>query len=775
VAITPDGSTIAAGGFTERLVGGTAIYLFDRESGALIKRIHDDLPNVTHFLTFSSDGRYLAAALGGGAGVRVFDRDKDWSEAVRDPYDGESYGATFAHDGRLATTSYGSAGSIRLYDSNFRLIAGPVKAPSGNFPAKIAFSPDGRWLAVGYAGVAAVDLFDGRSLNRVPGPNPTNLRAGSGGLAEVGWSHDGRTLLAAGSAIFDNDRMVLLAWDQAGRGKQRQFSYCAEDTARGLDSLPDGRIAVASMAPCFGLMSAKGEPIWSVPSPTADFIDSTDRLKVSADGKIVDFGLGDVAGTNLRFDTESLRLSDEVSDDGLTFAPNREGLPIDSWRDGDSPTLRGRLIPIGEYDIARSLAIAQDGKRFFLGSSYALAAFDEAGALKWRRWARNEAWAVNASKDGRIVVAAYGDGAIRWHRADDGTELLALQVLPNKTDWVLWTPEGFYEATPGAKDVLKWVVNHGPDSAATTLSVSAISALHRPDALKLVLDQLETARALGIADVAAARVDVQNATGSLKPPGAVLHVLAIGIDQFGDKAGSLHLDYAVDDARDVANVLLSQKSTPEKPTLYVDVRPVVLRDQTAGRKAILDAMDDLARTMQTGPVQDVAVILISTHGAMIKDDFYLAPYGFDITTPRGMQTTGISLNEFAKAVTALAGQGKVLLLVDACYAGAVGLDGSPTSLDASVVRNLVTKNTITVLSSSTKDEPSKELPGWTHGAFTQAFLDALGGGAHPDDQGRISMPELAKAMDKDLDTLTKGGQHLSPHVNFLSDVFVVSH
>jgi hypothetical protein len=37
------------------------------------------------------------------------------------------------------------------------------------------------------------------------------------------------------------------------------------------------------------------------------------------------------------------------------------------------------------------------------------------------------------------------------------------------------------------------------------------------------------------------------------------------------------------------------------------------------------------------------------------------------------------------------------------------------------------------------------------------------------------MPELAKAMDKDLDTLTKGGQHLSPHVNFLSDVFVVNH
>jgi len=39
-----------------------------------------------------------------------------------------------------------------------------------------------------------------------------------------------------------------------------------------------------------------------------------------------------------------------------------------------------------------------------------------------------------------MVVAAYGDGTIRWHRADDGRELLALKVLANKTAWVLWTP-----------------------------------------------------------------------------------------------------------------------------------------------------------------------------------------------------------------------------------------------------------------------------------------------------------------------------------------------
>ena len=100
--------------------------------------------------------------------------------------------------------------------------------------------------------------------------------------------------------------------------------------------------------------------------------------------------------------------------------------------DGTSPTLDGQALPFRTYEIARSLAIAPDAKRFFLGSSFALTAFDDAGTQKWRRQSRNEVWAVNASKDGRIVVTADSDGAIRWHRADDGRELLALQVLPNK-------------------------------------------------------------------------------------------------------------------------------------------------------------------------------------------------------------------------------------------------------------------------------------------------------------------------------------------------------
>ena len=62
-------------------------------------------------------------------------------------------------------------------------------------------------------------------------------------------------------------------------------------------------------------------------------------------------------------------------------------------------------------------------------------AFDAEGNPLWSRSLPN-AYAVNISGDGRLVVAALGDSTIRWYRMDDGGELLALQVLSDrKTGW----------------------------------------------------------------------------------------------------------------------------------------------------------------------------------------------------------------------------------------------------------------------------------------------------------------------------------------------------
>jgi uncharacterized caspase-like protein len=320
--------------------------------------------------------------------------------------------------------------------------------------------------------------------------------------------------------------------------------------------------------------------------------------------------------------------------------------------------------------------------------------------------------------------------------------------------------------------VLKWVVNHGPDSAATTLPVSAIVKLHRPSALPHVLDQLETAHALGVDDMTQARFDVQAATGSAKPPGGVLHVLAIGVDRFGDKAAGLHLDYAAEDAHDIASALLdSQKGGPGKASLYADVDLQYLPNDKADSATILDAMaQSMAKNDQD---QDVAVILVSSHGEMIDGQFYLIPYGFDPGSQGRSIKSAVSASEFAKKVGALAAHGKVLLLLDACHSGAVGAQTWAKDPDAKILQDTMDLENVTVLTSSKKDELSDELPEWKHGALTEAFLDALKGAA--DAQGIVKLSALTDAMENEVQSLTKGRQHLGMHVNFSGDLFVAAH
>jgi hypothetical protein len=80
---------------------------------------------------------------------------------------------------------------------------------------------------------------------------------------------------------------------------------------------------------------------------------------------------------------------------------------------------------------------------------------------------------------------------------------------------------------------------------------------------------------------------------------------------------------------------------------------------------------------------------------------------------------------------------------------------------------------VTVLTSSRRNELSEELPEWKHGALAQAFLDALAGSA--DSKGIVTRSALTDAMENEVQSLTKGRQHLGMHVNFSGDLFVAGH
>jgi uncharacterized caspase-like protein len=286
---------------------------------------------------------------------------------------------------------------------------------------------------------------------------------------------------------------------------------------------------------------------------------------------------------------------------------------------------------------------------------------------------------------------------------------------------------------------------------------------------------METARAVGIADVAAARRQIQFATGAAVAPGARLHVLAIGISDYGDKAQFLRLKFADKDAKDVANALVKTQSSEYNKMggLYADVLAQYLYNSTADRVGIFNAF----ATMQTNIAkdsagQDLAVVMFSGHGAVVGGRFYLLPYGVDARTPAELKASGISSDEFQAEVKTLAEHGRVLLLLDACHSGAVTADGSELTPNADLLRSAMSMSNVTVLTSSKGNEPSREDDKWKNGAFTKVLMQGLSGDADEHHRGVISMSELTEYIMSQLPLLTDGQQHPEVEQRFQSDLFV---
>ncbi|WP_298379971.1 caspase family protein [Azospirillum sp.] len=753
VAISPDGALIAAGGWTAEDGKPQVIHLFDRASGASVGRIGESWDVVKH-LTFSPDGRRLVATLGKTSGIRLYDRERNWAETARDAdYGGDSYGAAFSQDGRLATSSLD--GKVRLYDAALRRLA-VWDSGSGQRPFGVAFSPDGQRLAVGFDDSTRVALLDGRSL--APLAEPDRGGIDNGDLSKVAWSADGKTLLAGGRYANDAGYPVV-AWADGGRGKRRMIA-AGQSTLMSLAPLADGGLLAAATDPYLARLSAEGAAVWTQGPPQADFSGQRRTLTLSADGLRVDFGYQQWGKEPARFDLSSLTLSLAPAADGGAIPPNQDALPITDWNYTVSPKLAGTALPLRPFEMSRSLAVQPGARRFVLGTEWSLRAFAADGAPLWRRPAPSVVWAVNISGDGRLAVAAYGDGTIRWHRMEDGRELLAFMPLVNKKDWAAWTPEGFYDATPGARDALRWHVNRGWN-AADSLSVSAIPSSHRPDLLLRALRDPDGVTALGRADVAAVQQEVTARTGV--NPGAKLHALTIGIKNYGSKASQLRLDYADADARDVARAL-----TGDRGRLYVKGSQQVLSNDDATKPGIFRALQTLRGAMASGNDRDIAVLLFSGHGMLVDGEYYLLPHGVDARDSVGVASSGLSLSELKRQVSLLAAKGRVLLLLDACHSGAAANNAAP---DAQQLGSQLKLPQVSVLTSSSANQPSRENADWGHGAFSKALLEALDPDSSVNRNREISILGIATYVRKRVAVLTSSGQSVGMELSFDDDLF----
>lgn len=512
-AISNDGSQVACGGVTGlQWDDKYSVYIFDWHSGAMIRRL-SGLPAAILDLEYSPDGKYLAVALAKNQGIRIYSAE-DYSVVFEDfQYGGSVYGLDFDRKGRLVTVS--DDGFIRLYSQTFSLVS--KQKTSGKEPFSVAFSPDGSLIAVGYMDAPRVDVYSATDLKLLFSPSTKGVA--NGNLSSVAWLSNGN-LCAGGRWSLPNGINPVRCWEDGGKGAPKDISTGSRDTILSLRGLPGNQLIFASGDPTVGKIGKNGNIVFVHSPVIADFRDRQEKLLVNSDGSEIAF--------EFFWNDSNLKGLFSVSERFLDINPTKleglkppltKGLPVTNWSKSEKPLFRNKPIQLESHERSNCMAIVPDMQGFVIGGEWTLRLFDANGSQKWMVKTPAPVRAVNITPDRRIVLAAYADGTIRWHRLRDGELLISLFIIPKTGQWVLWSPSGYYDVSAGAEDYIGWHINRGVDKEADFFPISRFrSVYYRPDLPFAVLKTLDEKEALRFAEKEWGRVAKEVKPTEILPP-----------------------------------------------------------------------------------------------------------------------------------------------------------------------------------------------------------------------------------------------------------------
>lgn len=509
LAMSPDGRTLAV--YAAAYEPQAYVHLYDTVTGELVKKV-GPLPDVIGALAFSHDGKRLAAGLNGGHGIRVWQAPFEGSPRQDTQYDGDVNSVAFDRAGRLGSAA--ADGMIRLYDRNLKLVARRGGASDG-VPFDLAFSPKQDVLAVASYDTPRVELVSAKSLKHIAWTDSAGL---PGMIGAVAWSSDGKQLYGGGT-VDDGKAVQVIAWPSGGRGKPQALPALI-DSITDVEARPEGGVAFTSSDPGFGLLGAP-ELARSVHGPvTADMrLKIADLFQILPGATGVRFGLKEGAQDSWRFDLATLDFKPSPQPPQGYVAPDTRTLPVTGWPDRGPARLGDKVLALEVGEQARSLAIARDGQSFVLGADWSISRYDAEGNRIWRMTVPDTAWGVALSADGQVLVAAMGDGTIRWFRVSDGQLLLSFFVHVPDMRWIAWTTTGYYAASPGGEDLIGWHVNRSWHETPDFFPAARFhDRYYRPDIVSLVLGLLDETRALEEANRIAKRKDTDAPVADLLPP-----------------------------------------------------------------------------------------------------------------------------------------------------------------------------------------------------------------------------------------------------------------
>ena len=435
LAFSPDGQKVLTGSMngTVRLwnLSGQVIQTFKEHTNGVWSVAFS--PDGQKVLTGSEDGTAKLWNLSGRAIQTFTVGDGKWISSV-----------ALSPDGQKVLTGNGD-GTARLWDLSGREIQAFTGHSSG-VVSSVAFSPTGHQVLTG-DNIGSVKLWN------LSGHDIQTLDGHKEGIRAVAFSPDGEKIITGGG-----DMAKL--WDLSGQVIQ---TFTKEDcwVISVVSSSEGQRVFTENEDGIAKLWDLSGREIQTFSGHSqgvriVDFSSDGQRVLTGSDDGTAK--LWDLSGQVIQtFDGHMGSISSvALSSDGQKVLTGSEVGWVKLW------DLSGQVIQtftVGDDKWVSSLAFSPDGQKVLTGSGNGtLKLWDLSGReIQTFTGHTSGVWSVAFSPDGQKLLTGSEDNTAKLWNTNTG-QCLATLIALDSSDWVVTTPSGLFDASPGAMNLLYFVV-----------------------------------------------------------------------------------------------------------------------------------------------------------------------------------------------------------------------------------------------------------------------------------------------------------------------------